>query len=168
MATALSRCGLRLAPADWKEATLAIGLSIAGVTTLVVLLDCVFFRAHLQPQYVEFFTSPLKPRVLPTCFLAIVEEIKFRLLVMTGLAAAIAALWRRTPPAWCFVLIIVSAHFADVGALVLHDPVYGSLRYLAVGSVWGWLYWRYGWLSALIGHVATHLLLDPLLVVWLS
>jgi hypothetical protein len=50
---------------------------------------------------------------------------------------------------------------------VLHDPVYASLRYLAVGSVWGWLYWRHGWVSALIGHGAAHLVLDPLLLVGL-
>jgi membrane protease YdiL (CAAX protease family) len=167
MAPALSQCGLRLLPSDWRIATVAIGLSIAGVTAFITVLDCVLFRSQLAPSYVEFYTSPLMPRTLVMCLLAIFEEIEFRLLVMTVLALAITALWKRTPPSWCFVLIIIAAQFANVGAFVLHDPLYASLRYLAVGSVWGWLYWRYGWVAALLGHATTHLLLDPLLLVGL-
>jgi hypothetical protein len=29
--------------------------------------------------------------------------------------------------------------------------------------VWGWLYWRHGFVSALLGHGLCHLLLDPAL-----
>jgi len=163
MLIAVSRSRLRLLPADWKTAAIAVAISIAGVTALIVLLDCAVFRNHLPPSYVAFYTGPLMPRTLVLCLLAIAEEIRFRLLLMTVLALAAAALWRRTPPPWCFLLIIITAQFANVGASVLQDPTYATFRYLAVGGVWGWLYWRYGWVSALIGHATTHLLLDPLL-----
>jgi membrane protease YdiL (CAAX protease family) len=167
MAPALSQCGLRLLPSDWRTATVAIGLSIAGVTAFVIVLDCVLFRSQLAPSYVELYTSALIPRTLMTCLQAIFEEIECRLLVMTLLALTITAIWKRTLPSWCFILIIIASQFASVGAFVLHDPLYASLRYLAVGSVWGWLYWRYGWVSGLLGHATTHLLLDPLLLVGL-
>jgi hypothetical protein len=167
MGTTLARCDLRLLPSDWKRATIAIGFSIVGVTAFIVLLDCVLFRAHLRPDYVRFYTSPLIPRTPAICLLAIFEEIKFRLLIMTMLALAVTAIWRKTPPTWCFAIIIICAQFANVSAVVVQDPTYASLRYLAVGSVGGWLYWRYGWVSALVGHATTHILLDPLLLVGL-
>jgi hypothetical protein len=122
-----------------------------------------YFPRPPAREYVAFYTSPLMPRLLAICLLAAFEETKFRLVLMTLLILAAVALWRKTPPAWYFVLIIVVAQFANVGGLVLHDPMYGSLRYLALGSVWGWLYWKHGWLSALTGHSTTHLFLDPLL-----
>lgn len=146
---------------------MAVALSIAGVTAFIVLLDCVLFRTHLPSSYVRFYTSPLMARLPPICILAIFEEIKYRLLVMTVMSICVAVILRKPPPSWCFVFIIIFAQFANVGGLVLQDPAYASLRYLAVGSVWGWLYWRHGWTSALIGHAATHLLLDPLLLVGL-
>ena len=167
-ATAFSRCDLRLLPSDWKKASMAVALSVAGTTVFILILDCLFFRGHLSSSYVAFFTSPLVPRTLAMCLLAVFEELKFRLLLMSVLALAVAALWKRTPPAFCFPLIIVAAQLANVGMFVLLDPVYASLRYLAVGCVWGWLYWKYGWVSALVGHGTAHLILDPLLLVGLS
>lgn len=166
-ATALSRCDLRLLPSDWKKAATAIALSIVGTTGFILILDCVLFRPHLPSSYVSFFTGPLAPRTLAMCILAVLEELRFRLALMSALVLAAAALWKRTPPAWCFLLIITGAQLANVGMFVLHDPVYASLRYLAVGCVWGWLYWRYGLVSALIGHGTAHLVLDPLLLVGL-
>jgi hypothetical protein len=35
----------------------------------------------------------------------------------------------------------------------------------AAGVLWGWIYWRYGWLSGLTGHLCAHLSLQPLLSV---
>lgn len=51
-----------------------------------------------------------------------------------------------------------------MGLSVFADPLYATLRYWLVGAVWGWLYWRHGFLAALAGHGLSHLLLDPLLL----
>jgi hypothetical protein len=71
--------------------------------------------------------------------------------------------WRRPIPPLAFVVAILVSQFANVGGLVLAIPLYATLRFWMVGSVWGWLYWRQGWLAALIAHGTIHLLLDPLL-----
>ena len=166
MATALARSNLRFLPCDWRAAAIAIALSIAAVTAFILILDCFLFRAHLPANYVAFYTSPLSPRLQAICVLAAYEEVKFRLLLMTALCVVVAAFWKQTPPGWCFMLIIIAVQFANVGAFILNnpDPAYTSLRYLAVGSIWGWLYWKHGWLSALIGHSSAHIFLDPLLL----
>ena len=168
MIPTLSRTRLSLLPENWKAASFAITSSVLGVTVFVALLDCLACRGHLAPDYVRFYTSSLFPRTLQLCALAMLEETKYRLLVMTTIALVVAAILRRPPPPWGFALIIVASQLANVGGLVLRDPAYASLRYLAVGSVWGWLYWRYGWVSALVGHASTHLLLDPLLLAGLQ
>lgn len=155
--------GLRLRPSDWRAAFIAVAAGIVGVTAFITLLDIVLFRAALPADYVAFYTSPLLPRTPLTCVLAAIEEVEFRLILMTALVMAIRW-WRGRPlsPA-LFVAVILASQLANAGALVLADPLYGSLRYWAVGCVWGWLYWRHGWLAALAGHASAHLLLDPVL-----
>lgn len=163
----LQLAGLRLRPTD-KEWITAASLSVVGVTAFIVFLDCWMFRSHLPPDYVQVLTGPLAAHTPWLCLLAAMEEIKFRLLLMTAAVVALVALIRRRPPDWAMVLIVVGAQFVNVGHLVIADPGYASLRYLAVGSVWGWLYWRHGWITALAGHVSCHLLLDPLLMIGLA
>ena len=162
----LPRSGLRLRPNSWGEAAKAIAASIIGVTLFIVALD-LLFRGSLKPSYVAHFTSPLMPRMVVMCILAALEELKYRLVLMTVLAALLSRGTGRLSPA-LWVAIIALAQLANVGPLVFSDPAYASLRYLAVGSVWGWLYWRHGWISALIGHTACHLILDPILLKALS
>ena len=156
--------GLRLFPKDWNAAAKAISASIAGVTIFILILDGFMFRRSLPVDYVAFYTSPLFPRTAVVGILASLEEVKFRLLLMTALVIALS-LWRRPLRPLAFIAVILACQFANVGGLVVADPLYASLRYLAVGSVWGLLYWRHGWVAALIGHGATHFILDPLLMV---
>lgn len=154
--------GLRLTAPNDKAALRAVSLAVVGVTLFVLLLDGVFFRHHLSGDYVAFYTSPLVPRTFSTCWLACVEEFKYRLLLMTALVFAVSMARGKPSAAW-FVAIIVVAQFASVFSLVLADPLYASLRFWAVGTVWGWLYWRHGWIAALAGHGTVHLALDPAL-----
>lgn len=155
--------GLRLRPKNWSAAAKAISVSIAGVTLFILILDGILFRQSLPSDYVVFYTSPLIPRTPVVAVLASLEEVKFRLVLMTLMIVALGC-WRRPLPPIAFVAVILACQFANVGSLVIADPVYASLRYWAVGSVWGLLYWRHGWLAALIGHSATHFILDPLLM----
>ena len=159
--------GLRLLPADWRRAAVALAACLFGVTAFIALLDAALFRDSLPPDYVATFTSALTPRMLQNCLLAALDEIKFRLLLMTALVMLLSW-WRgQLSPAW-FIAIIVAVQFANVWGVVIALPLYGALRFWAVGCVWGWLYWRHGWLTALAGHSAVHLLLDPVLLYLLS
>jgi hypothetical protein len=63
---------------------------------------------------------------------------------------------------------IILSQFANVWAFVVAEPIYGSLRYWLVGCVWGWLYWKHGFVTAAAAHGACHLLLDPALKLTLS
>ncbi len=156
--------GLGLRPADWRKAALAVAVSIAFVTAWIALVDGVLYRQSLPTDYVAHYTGPLTPRMFAACLAAALDEVKFRLLLMTALVM-LFAWWRgRLTPAW-IVAAIVIAQFVNVGGIVLAAPLYGALRFWLVGCVWGWLYWRHGWLAALAGHGACHLLLDPVLLV---
>ena len=154
--------GLRFSPRDRQAAAKATVAAVVGVTAFIVLLDGLLFRRWLPADYVNFYAGPLLPRMARMCASAALEEVEFRLLLMTGLVMAMSRLKRPLPPA-AFVAAILISQFANVGGLVLAYPLYASLRFWAVGSVWGYLYWRHGWLAALIGHASCHLLLDPLL-----
>jgi hypothetical protein len=161
--TAALSGGLVLMPRDRSAAALAVAGSIAAITLFIALLDGVLFRDGLSPGYVAHFTSPLWPRMLLSCLISAIDEVQYRLLMMTGLVMALSLARVRLIPAH-FIAIILIAQLANVGELVLAQPLYASLRYWAVGCVWGWLYWRHGWLAALAGHGTSHLLLDPVLM----
>ena len=119
--------GLRIVPVAPGVAVRDIVASIAGVTIFVLVLDGLLFRGHLTREYLDFYTSPLLPRVWVISAKAGIEEIKYRLVLMTGLALAYTTLRGKldTPAA---VGIIIAAKFANVGNLVLADPLYGTLR----------------------------------------
>ena len=155
--------GLTLRPTDWRVAGVTVILAIAGVTASILVLDGLLFRQHLTPDYVRAFTSPLIPRLPVLSLIAAIDEFKYRLLLMTVLVALQKLVFGKLSVA-SFVAAIVISQFVNVGSLVLADPVYAALRYWAVGCVWGWLYWRHGWLAAVTGHAASQLLLGPLLM----
>lgn len=156
--------GLRLLPAERGAAAIAAVAAIVEVTAFVVLLDGVVFRDALPADYVAFHARPLWPRVIEACLAAMADEVVYRLGLTTLLVAAIAW-WRGSVAPWQVVAAIAAAQLVNVWALVLAAPAYGALRFWAVGCVWGWLYWRHGWVAALAGHGAVHLALDPVLAV---
>ena len=84
---------------------------------------------------------------------------------MTTLVALIAALARKKTPALLILVIAAAVQFVNVAPLVVAFPAYGPLRYWAVGTIWGWLYWRHGLLAAMAAHAGTHLILDPILLI---
>ena len=155
--------GLTLRPPDWRAAGIAVACAIMGVTASILVLDGLLFRQHLTPDYVRVFTSPLIPRLPVLSLIAALEEVKYRLLLMTTVVALQKLIFGRLSVS-SFVAAIVISQFVNVGSLVLADPVYAALRYWAVGCVWGWLYWKHGWLAAMTGHAGSHLLLNPLLM----
>jgi hypothetical protein len=154
--------GLRLFPDNLNAALRATLGAVVGVSLFVVALDQAF-NAALPEGYRHFYTAPLYPRMFASCLGALKEELLYRLLLTTALAA-LPMLWGKSAgPKW-MIAAIVLAQFANVQALVLEVPPWGALRFWLVGCTWGWLYWRHGLASAMVGHGAVHLLLDPLLL----
>lgn len=163
----LGKLGLGLLPRDGRSAVAATAWTVLGVTAFIAMLDLWLFRGRLAPGYVAFFTSPLGGRTPVLCVWSLGEEVIYRLGCMTALVAAIRLLRGPTGPA-AYGLAAVAAQMIGVWPQLVQDPLYGSLRYLAVGVVWGLLYWRQGWFAAAAGHGLSHLLIDPVLLIGLS
>ena len=160
--------GLGIFAPNPRQAALAVAVSITGTAAFIAVLDLWLFRGHLPNGYVEFYRSSLWPRLPAICAECIFEDLKYRLLLMTTLVALISALRRRKSPALLILAIAVAVQFVNVAPLVVAYPAYGPLRYWAVGTTWGWLYWRHGLLVAMAAHAGTHLLLDPILLIGLG
>lgn len=159
--------GLRLVPEDVGAALRAAAASVLGVLLFILLLDGWLFRAELQSSYVDFYRSALFPRMDQAMLGSLREEVGYRLLLMTGLVLILNRA-TRLRPAMVIGLAIGLAQLANVLPFVPLAPSYVLLRFWLVGCVWGWLYWRHGWVTAAIAHPLTHLLLDPLLLALLS
>jgi hypothetical protein len=159
--------GLGLLGPDPGRAALAALAAAVGTAIFIVILDCWMFRAQLPAGYAGLYTSPLWPRLPKTCAETTLEDLKYRLLLMTALMAGAVAILKRPPSAPLVLAIAVVVQFANIGVLVLVYPLYATLRYWAVGTTWGWLYWRHGLLAAMAAHAGTHLFLDPILLIGL-
>ena len=162
----IAHLGLGILPTDRQAALDTTVRAILGVTIFIVLLDTVIFRRHLDVGYIAFYTSPLAGRTIPMCLKSLTEEFSYRLLIMTAIVAIIRIVRGKVSPQ-SFIVSAIIAQFYGVWPYVVHDPLYASLRYLAVGTAWGLLYWKRGWLAAASGHGLTHLVLDPLLLLGL-
>ncbi len=103
---------------------------------------------------------------------ALVDEMIFRLIALTALAWCLALMsgLRGGALAWPAILLtaLVVYPLGSWAYLSALEPgALTALRELALhgaaGVLWGWLYWRHGWLSGVTGHIAAHLSLQPLL-----
>jgi hypothetical protein len=154
--------GLRLWPTDWRRAARAGLAAIAGVTAFIALLDGAVFRGALPADYVAQYTSPLWPRMGAMGLAAVREELVFRLGLMTALVWLLSRRGR-APSAVVFVFAIAAAQFVNIADTLVLAPLYGALRFWLVGCVWGWLYWRHGFATALAAHSLCHFALNPVL-----
>lgn len=91
------------------------------------------------------------------------EELLYWLGLQTLLAALPLLVRRQSGTGW-MIAAIVLAQLANAGAWAFAVPPWGMVRFWLVGCIWGWLYWRHGFATALVAHGASHLLLDPLLL----
>ncbi len=103
---------------------------------------------------------------------ALVDELILRLLCMTGIACILGSILRQKGPATVWSAILLTAFVAwPISSreylLTLDPSLLTGLRevllHCTAGVLWGWLYWRHGWLAAVTGHVAAHVSLQPLL-----
>ena len=103
---------------------------------------------------------------------AMLDEIEYRLIALTASCWLLAVLTGRRGRAlyWPSILLVAfviyplaaSGYFRELhwsGLTVAREVVLHG----GAGTLWGWLYCRHGWLAGVIGHVAAHLALQPLL-----
>lgn len=103
---------------------------------------------------------------------ALLDEVIYRLIGLTGAVWCLALVTRLRGAALMWPAILLVALVAYPAGTwdyfsALEPSALTAARELALhgaaGVLWGWLYWRHGWLSAVTGHVAAHLSLQPLL-----
>lgn len=103
---------------------------------------------------------------------ALFDEIQLRLIALPLVTWALMALTKRRGDGVHWLAVFLTAFVAY--PLVAHAYFAGlewsvltALRevtlHAAAGVLWGWLCWRHGWIAGLVGHVAAHVSLQPLL-----
>lgn len=139
-----------------------------GVTCSILLIELIIFRSVVSPDYLRSFTSePLSLRLLYFCSRAIFEEILYRLFVMSVLAYLFLRFLRPIPAFWLAIIaaqvLLFALNLSLPPSMTLMEGLYMASRFGAPGIVWGWLYWRYGLLSAMLAHVGSHFLFQPIM-----
>ena len=154
-AMSADRLGLRCAAGSWRENVWIPLLASFVIGAAILRYDP---RSLAATDYTSLFYYPPK---------AAAEELIYRLGVTSCIAFMLSVFSRkRTSLA---VSVMLAATLAQTINIVLNVPLpaqnldYTAIRYLLPGVVWGWLYLRYGFLAAVIGHVGTHIWLDPIL-----
>lgn len=161
-------------PIDWPVLARQAGLAavLGGLAALVIIALDVAVFGGLGPAGPDSGALPtLLPGLLASLYGGIVEEILLRLGLMTGLAALLGTVWRRYPSGAIWIAILLSAalfglgHLPATAALV---PMTATivLRALVLngigGVLFGWLYWRYGLLLAMVSHLSADIVLQSI------
>jgi hypothetical protein len=164
--------GLRLVADDRRAAARDAALAILGVTVVIAVADGLVFRRWLPGWYVGIFGGPdLLVRIAFYMWRCVGEEVVYRLLLMTALVAVGARLWgtQGKAPAWVVWGAILIAQAVNMipkqpAPQSLLEVPWAFLRFYVPGVVWGWLYWRRGFITPLLAHPAAHLVLQPILL----
>jgi hypothetical protein len=161
----------------WRSLALAAGLGL-GFGGYMALADHTLFAGTIpEVQRITLEKSALPARLLFNARGALVDELTYRLIALTAIAWTLANLARDHP------LVATGVDWAAIVLTALVIYPLGNWNYFrvldpsamtllrevalhgAAGVLWGWLYWRHGWLSGLTGHLCAHLSLQPLLSV---
>lgn len=174
---ASARVGLQLWPESWARVWCVGLLCAAGTAAFIIIVDCFIFRQILTPDYLTALRQPLGARLLYFPIRAFVENTIYHLFVLSLLVLAFGTVWRKTdgsPSDGAFWAAIILSQVGNiVWNLVLMEPMtptilgYDTIRYVVPGCLWGYLFWRCGFVTAEIGHVATHFFLQPAFNIWL-
>lgn len=162
----------------WGRAALLGALAALAIVALSPLFDG-FMPAPLHAAPAIPPAQASMAGLLASFYGGIAEEIQLRLFLMT-MAAWLLARATRSREAWVFwVAIAVAALLFGAGHLPAAAKVW-SLDAVVVartlllngigGLVFGWLYWRQGFESAVLAHFCADLVLHvaaPMLAAWL-
>ncbi|HEX3653352.1 MAG TPA: hypothetical protein VHU18_11065 [Rhizomicrobium sp.] len=152
-----------------------IGMGCAiGVAMYVCLIDAFLFRSDLPLSYLhEIQGQGLKERLSYYFLRAFQENIIYRLFLYSALAWLFCRL-RRTSATELTIVQAISIALVVQLVNVLSNtvslepasaivPVYYAVRFVVPGTLWGFLYWRFGFATTELGHVACHAFLQPAL-----
>lgn len=170
------RTDLRLAAHDLAQpVVVAFGIGLL-VALYVAAIDLIVFRQLLPPDYVAFFSGhPLSERLVYFMLRAFNENILYRLFFMSTVLWGMGLVWRdsrgRIPDTAYWIAIILAQ---TIPMLLNEAPFYPPhltpvfllyvvVRFILAGILWGFLYWRYGFVTAEIAHVSTHIFLQPIM-----
>jgi Type II CAAX prenyl endopeptidase Rce1-like len=173
------KAGLRTAPYGLKRPVVAaVAIALALAVGLVVV-DTTAPRSILLPDYLDALrATPQLVRLQYYGVRAFGEDVAYRLFLMSFLAFAGASLLRRdrgSIPARLYWAAIVASSIIDVGLncwpYVSLTPAiwsYTLVRLVLPGVLWGYLYWRHGFVTATAAHLATHMFYQPLMTLALG
>ena len=148
---------------------LAVAFAVAFA---VAAIDGFVFRPLLLPDYVEYFrNSDDAERLLYFMLRAFNEQIIYRLFLMSFLVWGLGLIWRGDGGRPANGAYWAAMTMAQVANIAINMPLpatptmlcYDIARYICPGIVWGYLYWRHGFMTAEIAHVGTHPFLQPAL-----
>ncbi|MCW1403487.1 hypothetical protein OKA06_14630 [Novosphingobium sp. MW5] len=153
---------------------IAVGAGLA-FGAWMALADASIF-ASVVPQVQHDMVAEAGPLARIAWFArgALFDEVQLRLIALPLVTWLLMALTKRRGDwvHWLAVLLtafvayplVAHAYFAGLDWSVL-----AALRevtlHAAAGVLWGWLCWRHGWVAGLLGHIAAHVSLQPLLSV---
>jgi hypothetical protein len=149
-----------------------IAIAIA-VALVIVVIDGVIFRAILPHSYVASFSATgIGKRLVYYMLRAFNEEVFYRLFLLSALVCGLNLARKSSgaTPDRVYWIAIIAAQTVPV--VLNAGPVYASdaspgfllyalLRFIGPGILWGYLYWRHGFLTAQAAHVGTHVFLQP-------
>lgn len=143
-----------------------------GMAAYVLLLDLLVARPLMPQDALAYAHMPLLGRLTVFMARAFNESVLYRLFLFGGL---IAVLRRRFSASLPPVVVLAAALGAqlvniglnlglgEVGAISPALLLYWALRYVLPGMVWGWLYWRHGFVTTEIASTGVHLFLQPVI-----
>lgn len=149
----------------------AAALGVAAGVAIVVLspLFDVQMPAPIHPLPAGSPASASWTGFLASFYGGIAEEVQLRLFLMTLIVWVVVKLTRRAPgPALFWIAILVAALLFGAGHLPAASKIWPLdtvvvLRTIALngigGMVFGWLYWKQGLESAVLGHFSADLVL---------
>lgn len=145
----LLRAWERSGPSDLASVNLRSGIIVAatGGAALSILLVVLARNTHLSTNPGSLFV-----RLLTIPFGAVVPEIVAHLFLMSSLQLVLKRLWISI--LLSSAAFVVLFHSSSVGSPAATALVYASNA--AAATFTGWLYGRYGFEFAIVGHAAAH------------
>ena len=178
---AAGRVGLRFRSKNLTHPVAAPVLVAALVALGVSIVDGYLCRGLLSESYVQLLTTVgLGTRLLYFMLRAFNENIIYRLFAMSSLVWIVGLFWHdanQRPATGAFWAGIVLAQVINISINVVATSIgpitpsmlcYDAIRYIVPGVLWGYLYWRHGFVTAEIASVGTHPFLQPLLAYLLT
>jgi membrane protease YdiL (CAAX protease family) len=160
----------------WDSKALTLALIIGFLTALIITgSDRFFFAPYLPEELINYTFSPIY-FITGLLYGGVIEEVLFRLFVMSLLTLII---WKLSPsrkdpslPGWIYWSgILLTAFLFAVGHLPFTSQAIGwsgpiiarGLLLNSIGGIgFGYLYWKKGLLYAIIAHAAAHFFMQLL------